>query len=136
MAKSNLGAYQTMVELAKSADGPVKLGLYVAAGGLLVGGTAVALAGPTVKKGASFALDAAKHKFAPSKSVKPMVFTISSEADGGKGLRLYVGDTFTVTNEIEGGALIHIRGKKQNPWMVSSHMLENVSDFRIGDSGL
>ncbi|WP_146072733.1 hypothetical protein [Cryobacterium sp. Y62] len=136
MAKSNLGAYQTMVELAKSADGPVKLGLYVVAGGVLVGGTAVAIVGPAVKKGAGLAFDVAKQKFALSKSVTSTVFTISADADGGKGLWLHIGDTFTVTNEIEGGALIEIRGKKKNPWMVSSHVLENVSDFRIGDSEL
>jgi hypothetical protein len=136
MAKSNLGAYQTMVELAKSANGPVKLGIYVVAGGVLVGGTAVATVGPAVKKGAGLAFDAAKRKLAPSQSLKPTLFTISADTDGGKGLWLHAGDTFIVTNEIEGGALIEIRGKKKNPWMVSSYVLESVSDFRIGESGL
>jgi hypothetical protein len=135
MAKSNLGAYQTMVELAKAADGPVKLGLYVAAGGLLVGGTAVAVLGPTVRKGAGLAFNAAKQKFAPSRAVAPRVFTISADADAGKGLWLQVGDQFTVSNEIEGGALIQVLGKEKW-WMVSSHLLETISDFRIGDSEL
>jgi hypothetical protein len=125
-----------MVELAKSANGPVKLGLYIVAGGVLVGGAAVAVVGPAAKKGAGIALNAAKQKFAPSKAVRPAVFTVSADADGGKGLRLHVGDTFIVTNEIEGGALIEIRGYKKNPWMVSSHVLEKVSGFRSGDSEL
>lgn len=136
MTKSNLGAYQTMVELAKSADGPVRLGLYIAAGGVFVGGAAVALMGPSLKKGAALAFSAAKRKFVPLGDAKPTVFTITSDADGSSGLRLHFGETYTVISEIEGGALIEIRGRKKNPWMVSSHLLESVSDFRITASEL
>lgn len=131
MAKSNLGAYQTMVELAKSADGHVRFGLYIAADGVLVGGTAGALVGPSLKKGAGLAFSAARRKFVPLRDAKPTVLTIRSDADGGSGLRLHVGETYTAISEIEGGALIEIRGRKKNPWMVSSHVLESVSDFRI-----
>lgn len=130
MAKSNLGAYQTMVELAKSADGPVKLALYVAAGGALVGGAAVAVAGPAVKKQAGEAISAAKQRFKPEMNPKPRVYTVTESADGGKGLWLHAGDKFTVRSEIEGGALIEIVGKKKNPWMVSSELLSAISDFQ------
>jgi hypothetical protein len=136
MAKSNLGAYQTMVELAKAADGPVKLGLYVAAGGVLVGGTAVAILGPTIRKRVGGAFIAVKKKIVPSTAFKAKVYTVSAEADGGKGLWLHIGDQFTIENEVEGGALIVVRGNNRNPWMVGTRLLESVSDFAIGDSAL
>ncbi|AMM22588.1 hypothetical protein AX769_20800 (plasmid) [Frondihabitans sp. PAMC 28766] len=133
MARSNLGAYQTMVELAKAANGPVRLGLYVAAGGTLIGGVIGAAAGPAMKKGATRAFVAAKERMRPASIVVPPTFTIATGADGGNKLRLHAGDKFHVLSEVEGGALIEVVGNKKNPWLVSSELLTTVSDFIVGE---
>lgn len=131
MAKSNLGAYQTMVELAKAANGPVQLGLYVAAGGTLIGGVIGAAAAPAIKKGAARALVAARQKIKPTTIVVPRTYTIVSSADGGNKLWLHAGDRFQVLSEVEGGALIEVEGNKKNPWLVSSELLATISDFIV-----
>lgn len=132
MAKSNLGAYQTMVELAKAADGPVRLGLYVAAGGTLIGGVIGAAAAPAIKRSATRALVVARQKIKPTTIVVPRTYTITSGADGGNKLWLHAGDRFHVLSEVEGGALIEVVGNKKNPWLVSSELLATISDFIAG----
>jgi hypothetical protein len=132
MAKSNLGSYQTMVELAKAADGPVKLGLYVVAGGVLVGGAAVAFAGPLVKKKAGDVARAVRLRASSRGMGEHPRFVISTPAEDEQGLVFYVGDVFVVQADVSGGVLIEILDRSDNPWVVSKELLASISDFPGG----
>lgn len=132
MAKSNLGAYQTMVELAKKTDGPVKLGIYVLAGGVLIGSVAGAAAGPALKKGASRTFAAVKQRFSPTTD-GARVYIVSTTADCGAGKLLAAGDRFQVVKEIDEGVLIVLVGADVPFGMIDPTLLSSVSDFAIGD---
>lgn len=132
MAKSNLGAYQTMVELAKKTDGPVKLGIYILAGGVLIGSVAGATAGPALKKGANRTFAAVKQRFS-STTDGGRVYIVSSTADCGAGKLLTAGDRFQVVKEIDEGVLIVLVGADVPFGMIDPTLLSSVSDFEIGD---
>ena len=132
MAKSNLGAYQTMVELAKKTNGPVKLGIYVLAGGVMIGSMAGAAAGPAIKKGTSRTVAAVKRRLMPT-TARGRIYTVSTDADCGAGNHLQVGDRFQVVKEIEEGVLIVLVGEDEPLGMVDPALLTSISDFRSTD---
>lgn len=121
-----------MVELAKAADGPAKLALYVVASGVLVGGAAVAIVGPAAKQGANRVYEATRDRLTPSVGPKSRLsYVVTKDVEAGNGLFLVTGEQFLVLAQIEGGVLIRVLGKRKNPWMVSSHCLEEASAFRV-----
>ncbi|WP_141399142.1 hypothetical protein [Curtobacterium sp. 'Ferrero'] len=130
MAKSNLGAYQTMVELAKKTNGPVKLGIYILAGGVFIGSVAGAAAGPAVKKGASRTVASVRRRFTTTAAAAGRVYTVSTGADCGAGNYLQVGDRFRIVKEIEEGVLIVLVGEDEPFGMVDPALLSSISDFR------
>lgn len=123
----NLGNYQRMVQLAKATNGPVALGIYVLAGGFLVG----AAVGPTIKKGANKAYQSAKLKVRASRSAKLGTYIVVTEANAGMGLRLRVGDEFRVLEQDGDAVLVEVCGNAENPHVVSAKLLEEISDFTI-----
>lgn len=88
---SNLGAYQTMVELAKKVGGPWALAAIVAGGGgLLLRG---AEAGG---KAALRQVRARNQSNGAGLQERPVQFTVATDADCGSGLTLHAGDKIRV----------------------------------------
>ncbi|TFD17552.1 hypothetical protein E3T26_01935 [Cryobacterium sp. TMT1-21] len=127
----NLGNYQKLVQLAKAADGPVKLGLYVVAGSLIVGtalGTAV---GPVIMQSGAKAIKAVKSRINKSSATAGRLFSVNHDADGEMGLKLCAGDKFRVL-EVDGDAiLIEVQDNADNPYVVSGKLLQSISDFTV-----
>jgi hypothetical protein len=127
----NLGNYQKLVQLAKAADGPVKLALYVVAGSLIVGTTVGTVVGPVIKQGGAKAIQAVKSRMNNSSVAAGRLYTVNDDADGEMGLKLCVGDQFRVL-EVDGDAiLVEVINNANNPYVVSGDLLQSVSDFKV-----
>lgn len=121
-----------MVELAKRADGPVKLGIYVLAGGVLVGSVVGAAAGPAIKKGVVRTFNPGKRRSAAATAGR-RIYTVSVDVAFGAGKSLNAGDQFHVLNEIDEGVLIFLIGADEPFDMVDPALLASVSDFEVGN---
>lgn len=130
----NLGNYQKLVQLAKAADGPVKLALYVVAGSLIVGTAVGTVVGPVIKQSgakAVKAVKAVKSRINNSSAAAGRLFTVNDDAGGEMGLKLRVGDQFRVL-QVDGDAtLVEVLDNANNPYVVSGKLLQSVSDFTV-----
>ncbi len=116
---SNLGGYQTIVNLAKKAGGPGKL-----VGIIAVGGFGVIRAG---EAGTKKLVDILKSRNVPL-ATRGQVFRASSGGECG-GAKIHVGDEYRVLEGDGDAILIEILGDSSNPYVVSDRFLRSVSDY-------
>ncbi len=126
----NLGHYQDMTTLAKKLGGPAALLLatlgsgYVLGRGLEAGG----------KKAFKAAVAAFKKRNTPC-ATKGQLFSVVTDGEDNRGLKLSAGDEYRVL-ECDGDAiLIEVLNGPDNPHFVSGEFLATISDFPATDTG-
>lgn len=123
---SNLGGYQTIVQLSKKVGGPGKLGLIVFGAGYLVLRPTETLARSLYKK----AKNGLQRETTPLD--RSDIYTVSAEADSGNGLLLAPGDKFSEVGRDKETVIINVEGHESNPHVVSALLLSQISDYPSG----
>ena len=121
---SNLGGYQRLTTIAKRVGGPTNLVLLIAGSGAVIykGGEIL------VKK----AVKAIKKQHAENVSLEHsgQVYIVDKQGVSNEGVILESGDSFYVL-ESDGVAVLLVKfGDSNNPYLVSSELLEEISDYK------
>ena len=121
---SNLGGYQTIVNLAKKAGGPGKL-----VGIIAVGGFGLIRAG---EAGTKKLVEVIKKRSAPFPTQgQTFLATFGGECGGAK---IHRGNEYRVLEGDGDSILIEILGDPGSPYVVSSSFLRSVSDYPKDDA--
>lgn len=123
---SNLGMYQTMTTLAKRLGGPGNLGITTLATGA-VGGKLVEV---VIKKTYRFIKKKCACRGVEGVGRSNRAYAVCRAAETTAGLKFKEGDLFKVLERDGDAVLIELVGGADNPYVVSSDVLEMISDFR------
>lgn len=102
----------------KKVGGPINLGLLVSALGAVAG----AFGGIVCYKHFT--------KNSTSENDNSLIYGVTVAGTDGQGLSFEVGDTFKVLEIADDSVLIEKIGDNYNPYSVSKHFLESISDFK------
>lgn len=127
---SNLGGYQTAVQLIKALGGPKKA--------LTIGVAAVGVTGYGVLrlvevggKKSIGALRTVAGRQVESDASTDAVFIVRTDGRDGQGLEFKAGDQYKVLERDDDAILIEIEGNDDNPHIVSGIYLASISDFEL-----
>lgn len=123
---SNLGMYQTMTTLAKKLGGPRNLGIST----LATGAIGEKLIEVSIKKAYRLVRGRRSLQTADKTRGAARTYEVLHTAETESGLRLREGDRFRVLERDEDAVLIEPIAGADNPHIVSSSVLESLSDFK------
>ena len=121
---SNLGGYQRLTTIAKRVGGPKNLVLLIAGSGAVIYKGVETL----VKKGVKIV----KKQYVENVSLKlnDQVYIVNKQGISNEGMILAIGDSFKVLESDGEVILIEKIGDSNNPYFVSSELLEEISDYK------
>lgn len=120
---SNLGRYQDITRWSKKVGGPNNLLLLVAVGGYAV----IRPAEGAIK----MAVNKVKDHFSKKNNTSSeRIYSVKIAGISNEGVKLKVGDSFRVLERDDDACLVEIIGNKDNPYFISSKLLEAISDYK------
>lgn len=125
MKMSNLGGYQRLVVLAKKVGGPRNLVCLIVGTGAVLYKTGEIVVKQTVK---SIKKKTSKERFPESANTN--FYTVTAEYTSNEGLEFKIGDQFRVLESDKDAVLIEKKGDDNNPYFVSSELLQKISDYK------
>ena len=125
---SNLGGYQIMVTVAKKLGGPKNFVITLVGGGVL-GGVVLGLSGAkTFPKAKAWILTRIKRKELQYMA-NGRTFIVSGESKDNDGVMFVRGDKYKILSRDDDAVMIEKIGNKDNPYIVSTEVLKEISDF-------
>ena len=122
---SNLGMYQWMTATAKKMGGPVQFLTAVAAAGAVT-----YKASEIIVKKCKKALDAKRLFRAKNVKSNENLYSVNSPGESNEKVSFDIGDQFKVLEEDGDSVLIEKIGEENNPYFVSSELIEEISDYK------